>query len=300
MATQTQAPVTALVTYQVSEAQIADFKAKCTDLTTDTPEGYEQVRLAIASLRDTRTSIEKRRVELKADALAYGRLVDSEAKRYTGLLLDIEEPLKVKKAVVDDEKARVKAEADRIKLEALEAEIRANREKQEAEQRALRDAEDARLADERRRLEAERAAMATERLEVEARQRAQQEAARIEREALEAAQRVERAKLEEERRALALDRELAERAEFERRARIQAEADAKAKAEREELERLEREARIQAVLPDAKKLEAYAAALLAVPLPLLRTKTAKHVLSLAMTDLHKITDAVTGLERKVA
>jgi hypothetical protein len=300
MATETPTPAITLVRYHVSEAQIADFRAKCVDLTTDTPEGYEQVRLAIASLRDTRTSIEKRRVELKADALAYGRLVDSEAKRYTGLLLEIEEPLKVKKAVVDDEKARLKAEADRIKLEALEAEIRANREKQEAEQRAAREAEEARLATERAALERERAALAAERLEVEARQRAQQEAVRIERDALEAAQRAERAKLDEERQALAREREQAERAEFERQARIQAEADAKAKAEREELERLEREARIQAVLPDARKLEAYGAALLAVPLPLLRTKMAKHVLSLAMTDLQAIANAVTGLERKVA
>jgi hypothetical protein len=300
MATEVTTQPTALVTYHVSEAQIADFAAKCVDLTTDTPEGYEQVRLAIASLRDTRTSIEKRRVELKADALAYGRLVDSEAKRYTTLLLAIEEPLKVKKAVVDDEKARIKAEADRVKLEALEAEIRANRERQEAEQRAAREADEARLREERAKLDAERAVLEAERRQAAEAQRVEQERAKAEREAHEATVRAEQATLAEERRKLAAEREQAERAEFERQARIQAEANAKAQAEREEFERLEREARIQAVLPDARKLEAFAAAIRELQPPTVKTKHAKQVLAVAMDGLTRIAGGLVGLERKVA
>ena len=68
---------TQLVNYNISEAVIAATKARCADLSADTPKGYEEVRLAIADLRSTRVAIEKRRVELKTDALAYGRLVDS-------------------------------------------------------------------------------------------------------------------------------------------------------------------------------------------------------------------------------
>ncbi|MDD5304859.1 MAG: hypothetical protein PHS14_17315, partial [Elusimicrobia bacterium] len=142
-----KAPATSaqLVRYDVTEAQIAETKAKFSALSADTWKGYEEVRLAIAQVRDTRVAVEKRRVELKADALAYGRLVDSEAKRFTNLLLEIEEPLKAKKAAVDDEKARKKAEEDAAKLRAIEAELAAKRAKEEAEARAAREAEEKRL-----------------------------------------------------------------------------------------------------------------------------------------------------------
>src|SRR5579863_5138042 len=97
-----------LVTYSITDADIAATQAAYAGLTADTPKGYEEVRLAIAHCRDTRVAIEKRRVELKADALAWGKKVDAEAKRITTLLEEIEDPLKAKKQAVDDEKARLK------------------------------------------------------------------------------------------------------------------------------------------------------------------------------------------------
>lgn len=310
--------VTAIVKYSVTDEQIADTRAKYSALSADTPDGYEEVRLAIGFVRDTRVAIEKRRVELKADALDYGRRVDAEAKRLTVLLESIEAPLKTKKAAVDDEKARIKAEQEAEKLRALEAEIAANRERQEAELRAAREAEDARLAFERARLDAERqqlaeerriadeaarkareaeearlaterAALAEERRQADAARLAEQERARIEREAIET-----------ERRQVAAERERAERAEFERQAKLKAEADARAKVEAEQIAAAQRDALIASLQPDAKKLDAYAAALLAVQAPSVKTRHAKAALEAVTADLQRLAERLTALDRRVA
>src|SRR3990167_6370808 len=145
--------MTNLVSYSVTDAAIATAKAVAITLSADTPKGYEEVRLALADLRGYRVSIEKRRVELKADALDYGRRVDAEAKRLTGLIVEIEEPLSQKKHDVDYEKSRLRAEAEAEKQRILEAKIRAEREAEEARLRVEREAEEARLAEERARLD---------------------------------------------------------------------------------------------------------------------------------------------------
>lgn len=268
-----------LVKYDIDEAKLAELREKCAGLTADTSKGYEEVRIAIGHLRDTRGAIERRRVELKADALAFGRLVDSEAKRITGLIAEIEDPLKLKKEAVDDEKARIKAEEEAVKVRALEAEIAANRERQEAEARAVRDAEEARLAAERERIASERQQLEAERARLD-------EAARIERERaeaalvaerarlaeVEAAQRIEREAIEAERRAVAAERERAEREEFERQARVKAEEDAKIKAERDRVEAAELQARIEAVKPDLEKVRAFALSIRALVPPKVKSK----------------------------
>jgi len=56
------------------------------------PAHYEECRLALSETRGIRSKTEKLRKELKADALAYGRLVDSTAKRIIDQVLEIEEP----------------------------------------------------------------------------------------------------------------------------------------------------------------------------------------------------------------
>lgn len=291
------------VTLPISEEQIAAFRAQYAALTADTPEGYEAVRLAIANCRDTRGAVERRRVELKADALAWGRKVDTEAKRITALLEAIEEPLKAKKSVVDTEKARIKAEADAAKLRALQAEIDAKNEAREREQRAAREAEEARLADERARLAAEREALDAERRRVE-------EAARVAREAEEARIASERAKLAEERRLAdeatrkereALDAErrrveaeraAAERVEFERQAAIKAEQDARERVEREQIEAATRKAKLDALRPDIEKALAFAQAIRNLTAPTLKSKHAKAVISRASDGLLALATAL--------
>lgn len=116
------------VKYEVTVEQIRAWGETYSALTCDTREGYEEVRLAIGTLRSTRTGIEKRRVELKKDALEYGRRVDSVAKSLTAEIEAIEEPLIAKKAAVDEAKERAKREKEAAEKAAVEAELRAKRE----------------------------------------------------------------------------------------------------------------------------------------------------------------------------
>jgi hypothetical protein len=80
---------------------------------------YEEGKTSLAAVRKYRTDLEKKRQEIKAPALAYGKLIDSEAKRITAELLKIEEPLSEAKKVIDDEKKRRKAAV----IERIEAKI---------------------------------------------------------------------------------------------------------------------------------------------------------------------------------
>lgn len=291
--------ITQLVTYSVTDAEIATRQARYALLSADTTKGYEEVRLAIADLREARITIEKRRVELKADALAYGRLVDSEAKRLTCLLEDIEEPLKRKRAAVDDEKARIRAEAEAAKLRALEAEIAAKRAQQEAEAKVVRDAEEARLAEERARLDAERLRLTEER-------RRADEAARIEREAAEAKARTEREQLAKERRIIeeaqhkerdaiererqkvVAEREKAERAEFERKAKVKAEKEAAENAERERIAAAKRQARLDALRPDVEKISSFAETIRGLVPPKTKSTEARTTIEAAVNALANI------------
>lgn len=304
-----------LVTYPVNPAEIAETKAKYAALSCDTPQGYEQVRLAIAHVRSTRTAVEDRRVALKADALAYGRLVDSRAKEITALLLEIEEPLKAKKAAVDDEKARIKAEAEAAKLRALEAEIAANRARQEEEARLVREAEEKRIAEERAALEAERAKLAEAQAKLDAERQAEQAridaAARAERERIDAEreklaaerraeedrQRVEREKLEAERRAVAAEREKAERAEFERQAREKAEREAVEKIERDRLAAEKRAAEIAALRPDLDKIAAFSAEIRALVPPEMADNRLTRQMLAPVAALARVADELDDLVR---
>ena len=46
-------PIVGLVKYDVDEAVLAATRERCETLTADTPKGYEEVRVAIAALRET-------------------------------------------------------------------------------------------------------------------------------------------------------------------------------------------------------------------------------------------------------
>jgi len=67
--------------------------------------GFERVHKARIQVRDMRLAIEEKRKELKADSLAYGRAVDSEAKRLTDMLAPVE-------AHLQGEEERIKAEKE--------------------------------------------------------------------------------------------------------------------------------------------------------------------------------------------
>jgi hypothetical protein len=79
------------------------------------PKEMKVAKEARAELRTLRTSLEKKRVEIKAPALERCRLIDSEAKRITAELVALEEPIDVQ---IKAEEARAEAE----KLAKLAAE----------------------------------------------------------------------------------------------------------------------------------------------------------------------------------
>jgi hypothetical protein len=101
--------------YQVTDAAISKLRQEYMVLTVkdvSDSAGYETVKAARIDIKKRRVEVEKTRVTLKAESLEYGRRVDGEAKRITALLEPIENYLTGQEKIVDDEKARIKAEAE--------------------------------------------------------------------------------------------------------------------------------------------------------------------------------------------
>lgn len=75
-----------LAPYSEVKAAIAKMKSESAGLTFDyeTPKGNKLARSHVASLRTVKGDIERKRKELKADALEYGRKVDAVAKELSG------------------------------------------------------------------------------------------------------------------------------------------------------------------------------------------------------------------------
>lgn len=99
------------ITMPVNELAITELKKMYSDPPGDlsVKDNYEFVRAGIAKMRGMRGKIEKRRKELKASALEFGREVDATAKSLTAGISEIEEPY-----------AEAKEEYDtKVKLEKL-------------------------------------------------------------------------------------------------------------------------------------------------------------------------------------
>ena len=109
-----------LIEYPVTDSAIAELSRQYAPLEITDGKTYKAVTVAIGEVRGYRVSVEKKRKELKKDALEYGRKVDGEAKRITALLEPIESGLKAKKQAVDDEKLAEKVEKARIEAERVE------------------------------------------------------------------------------------------------------------------------------------------------------------------------------------
>ena len=85
MSTELTTPTFPAVVFSVTDAAISALEAKHKGLVIahGDKKGYLALTQAIAEVRTARTDVEKRRKELKQDALDYGRLVDSTAKAIT-------------------------------------------------------------------------------------------------------------------------------------------------------------------------------------------------------------------------
>ena len=113
------------VQYGMTEAAIAQLRkdydpALIPDTETKGDNGYLVVHEKVMSITKVRTAIEKKRKELKSDALAWGRLVDGKAKELTEIIEDIEEPWKALKSDLDEKEAREAEEARQRELEAMQ------------------------------------------------------------------------------------------------------------------------------------------------------------------------------------
>jgi hypothetical protein len=115
---------TSIAEYSETAAALALLRENYQGVVYDVTQSKEMkaAKEARAELRTLRTSLEKKRVEIKAPALERCRLIDSEAKRITAELVALEEPIDVQ---IKAEEARAEAEklakyeADRLRVVAL-------------------------------------------------------------------------------------------------------------------------------------------------------------------------------------
>lgn len=276
-----------IVEYSVTDAAIAEMTKMYMGLKVlnlDDEKGFKAVHSARMIVKGKRIEVEKRRKELKVDALEYGKKVDSEAKRIFGLLEPIETHLTLEEEKVTKEKERIRAEQEAQEKAKIERRVNAlfqfgvvlpfadvaamsdaDFEQRLATAMTTYETEQARLAEEKRRLEEEQLAIQKAREEEAGRlekQRQEQEAERLKLDAIRKDQEEVNRKIEAEKKAI----EDAKRAEEERKnreafekqaaenARIQAEKEAHEKAEMEARGKKEREAREEAE-EVARKLE---------------------------------------------
>lgn len=318
-------PESAVAAFSIADEKIAEWREEFMPLAiTDINDSrtLQVVHDARMVIKNTRVAVEKKRKELKADALKYGQIVDGEARRITALLLPIEEHLA-------GEEDRVTFERERIRLEKAEVARAATQARVDAlaavscvvsftdAQLLTEDGFKAKLteATEAHRIEQERlAAVEAERLrlqaEEDARRKAEAEklaAERAELDRIRAAQEAEAAKLAAERqriadeeadrvRAAEVDKarlEAAEKARIETEQRLKREADeAKARADAEAAER----ARLEALRPDREKLLAFAAAIEAVPPP----AVSKESMKAATQAIVAVTSAVQAIRKSAS
>lgn len=241
------------IVYPTSDEAIEAIRLECLSLAVadeNDKAGAKACDDARKKVKALRCEIEKRRKELKADALEYGRLVDAEAGRLTAMLTPIERRLEEQAAIVADAEKRCKEAEAKALDERFERRLK---ELQSVETKAIPyaslrgmsdDAYAKLLADA---TEAHETATAARKAEAERLARLEAERKEEKRKADEQAAENRRLQAEVDRlKQEQLDRERAEREKAEQ-ARKDAEA-AKANAERkakEEREEAERKAKLE-------------------------------------------------------
>lgn len=275
---------TQIAEYSATEAALAGLKEKFGSVVFDvtTKDGMKDAKAARNEVRSYRTALEAKRVEIKAPALERCRLIDSEAKRITSALEEIENPIAEQIAA---EENRIKAEQEakeaafRAKVEAIQRNLADIRElpvknfsaTSERVQQVIDDLEGMKIDAENfgdfvadaevlkaQTLATLRDMFNTKKTNEETEARLAAERAELERQRKEQAEREaeSRRRIEEEERQARLKRE-----EEERAARMaREEADRKARQEQEEREAKERKAREAAEAEERKKREAEEAA----------------------------------------
>jgi len=268
-----------VVNYNVTDAAINEMNKNYMALTiTDLADKtqLDSVHEARMIVKGKRIDVEKKRKDLKADAIKWGKTVDGEAKRIFKLLEPIETHLSEEENKVINEKKRIKEEEERKEREIIQSRVDSFlkydvpvsfidvaqmtdeefdtkieitktefelKQKQKAEQEAAMKAEQERLEQmqkEQAKIKAEQeAAMKAERerlADIQRIQEAEMEKIENEKKAIEAEK---RRLMDEERKAIEKEKE---RVESEKRKLIEAEKQ-KELAERKEKDSIEREAK---------------------------------------------------------
>lgn len=245
--------------YNVTDASIAELSERCLALKVsgiDDKEGYEVVKTARIGVKNRRVEVEKKRKELKADSVAFGKAVDGEAKRIFALIAPIEDHLIAQEKIVEDEK-------DRVKEEKAEKERKEGEERQKEFEEANR-VEEERLEKVRLEQEATAAELKKQQDKIDADNK------RIADEEVEKERLANVQKVEEEAAELA-------------RINANKEQEEKEEQERKDVEQAQKDEALRvAMLPDKEKLLLYAERLRAIELPSLSHQESHAVLTEAV------------------
>lgn len=116
-------PMSEIREYNETEVALADFRLRYHNLVFNvaTTAGMADAKAARMFLRTQRTGLEKRRKQLKEDILARGRLIDGEAKRITGEIVSLEDPIDAQIRVEEERKEQARMEKARIEAERVQA-----------------------------------------------------------------------------------------------------------------------------------------------------------------------------------
>jgi chromosome segregation ATPase len=277
------------VVYDITAERIAELREleKTHDPAAST-KAYDEACKFRQTCVKTRTGMDNKRKELKADSLAWGRLVDSTYKSWETPLLEIESAIDAKIKAVDEAKAaarRAKEAAERAKIEA---EVEAKRQAEQAIKDAAA-AEAKRLADE------EAARVKAENDRIAAANKA--EADRLAKIAAEQA--AEQKKIDDAKAEVEAAKRRQEQAEREAAIKLQAEKDTAARIERERVAAEERKAaqeraaaaekaRVESLRPDVEKIKALADDIDGIGFPEVENDKAKAFL----TELHDALEAL--------
>lgn len=111
----------AVVKFDITEAEISELRVKYMELTIkglDDKPGFDAVHRARIDIKGRRVFVEKTGKMFREKAIKYQKDVITEEKRIIGLLAPIEDYLSDQENRIEEEKARIKAEAE-TKIQAI-------------------------------------------------------------------------------------------------------------------------------------------------------------------------------------
>lgn len=121
-------PKTVVERFSLADQRVKEFRAnyapllKLTVADLSDAKTFEQVRLARAECRTERVAVEKHRKEKVEDAVKFQRVVNAKAKAITAEIEAIEDPLDALIKAKEEEKDRIRREAEEAERARIEQE----------------------------------------------------------------------------------------------------------------------------------------------------------------------------------